>query len=227
MKNKSIILLSGGLDSITSLGLCKKEYNIKLALTFDYGQKSLDKEINASRRICEYYNLNHKIIELNWLKKILNNALVSDKYNLPPGENPSEETAKSVWIPNRNALFVNIAAAYAENYGYSHIIIGANKEEASTFPDNSQEFISRINKLFEYSTLTKPKLFAPLINYEKNDIVRVAIKHNIPLELIQSCYDNTEGHCGTCESCVRLKKALIANKAENYLEILFRNENAK
>ena len=226
MKNKSIILLSGGLDSLVSLGLAYEEYNTQLALTFDYGQKSLKPEIAAARRISEYYNLEHKIIKLDWLNSITNNALVSDNKELPDGEFPSEQSAKAVWIPNRNSLFLNIAAAFAESEEFTHIIIGANKEEAETFPDNSSEFIERINALLEYSTLQKPKIIAPLLNYDKNDIVKIAIEHSIPLEFVHSCYGKDLGHCGKCESCVRLKKALIANKADNYLNILFKEEYA-
>ena len=224
MKNKSIILLSGGLDSLVSLALSYKIYNTKLALTFDYGQKSLDAEITASRRISEYYKIEHKVIKLDWLKSIINNALVSDNMELPDGNIPSKQSAMNVWIPNRNSLFVNIAAAFAESEKYTHIIIGANKEEAETFPDNSSEFIARMNALLEYSTMLKPVLIAPLLNFNKNDIVKIAIENRVPLDLLHSCYDNGFGHCGKCESCVRLKKALTVNNADNYLKILFKEE---
>ena len=76
---KSIILLSGGLDSLVSLGLIKEEYNIQLALTFDYGQKSLQKELSASDEIAKYYNIEHKVIELEFLKNITHTSIVSDK----------------------------------------------------------------------------------------------------------------------------------------------------
>ena len=76
---KSIILLSGGLDSLVSLGLCKEEYNIELAITFDYGQKSAKSEIASSELICKFYNVQHKIIVLDWLKDITHTALVSEK----------------------------------------------------------------------------------------------------------------------------------------------------
>ena len=81
---RSIILLSGGLDSVVSLALCKEKYNVTFALTFDYGQKSAEQEIKACKKICEYYNLQHKVIKLDWLKEITHTALV-DKKNLPSG----------------------------------------------------------------------------------------------------------------------------------------------
>jgi 7-cyano-7-deazaguanine synthase len=214
---KSIILLSGGLDSLVSLGLKKEELNIELALTFDYGQKSAQDEISSSEKICKYYDITHKVIKLDFLKEITNTSLVSDK-ELPKG---IQKTSQSVWVPNRNGLFLNIAGSFADSYGYDYILIGANKEEAGTFPDNTKEFIDRINSEFEYSTKIKPKVIAPLINYDKNDIVKLAMLNNIPLELTMSCYKGGDKHCGECESCTRLKKALEFNNAHDYIKKLF------
>lgn len=219
---KSIILLSGGLDSLVSLGLTKEKLNVTLALTFDYGQKSAKKEIEASAKICEYYNVEHKIIKLDFLKEITNTALVSSK-KLPSGDELKDEvqSAKSVWVPNRNGLFLNIAGSYADSFGFENVIIGANKEEAHTFPDNSTEFIDAVNNEFEYSTIVKTKVVAPLLNYDKNDIVMLALSNSIPLELAMSCYQSGERHCGICESCVRLRHALEANNAQDLIKKIF------
>lgn len=219
---KSIILLSGGLDSLVSLGLTKEKLNVELALTFDYGQKSAQDEIKASSKICEYYNLEHKVIKLDFLKEITKTALVSSE-KLPVGKELADEnlSAKSVWVPNRNGLFLNIAGSYADSFGFDNIIIGANKEEARTFPDNSAEFIDAINTEFEHSTMVRAQVVAPLLNYDKNDIVMLALSENIPLELTMSCYKGGERHCGVCESCVRLRHALEVNNAKDYIKKLF------
>jgi len=219
---KSVILLSGGLDSLVSLGLKKEELNIELALTFDYGQKSAPKEIDASKKICEYYGINHKVIYLPWLKEITQTSLVSEN-KIPTGEELKNcaQSAKSVWVPNRNGLFLNIAASFADAQGYDYIVIGANKEEGETFPDNTQEFIDAVNSEFRFSTLKKPEIIAPLINYNKNDIVGMALSHEIPLDMVMSCYQDGAGHCGMCESCVRLGHALEFNNARNYINKIF------
>lgn len=224
---KSIILLSGGLDSLVSLGLAKEEYNIRLALTFDYGQKSVKTEVETSKKICQYYNIEHKIIKLDWLKEITQTALVSDA-DVPKitekdlnSADFAAKSAASVWVPNRNGLFLNIAAAFADSYDFDYILFGANKEEGTTFCDNTQEFIDRINAEFEFSTRKKPKVFAPLINFSKNDIVKIAVTHCVPLELTRSCYSPQEKHCGVCESCARLKRALIENNCEDLIKVLF------
>ena len=218
--SKGIILLSGGLDSLVSLGLGMQKYGISLALTFDYGQKALEQEVSTSKNICDYYKIEHKVIKLDWLKNVTHTALVEDK-ELPEGIDNPEDSTKSVWVPNRNGLFLNIAGSFADGNDYDYIIIGANKEEGQTFPDNTQEFIDRVNAEFEFSTQKHPKVVAPLINYDKNDIVKQAIEHNIPLEFVRSCYSNGKKHCGKCESCTRLKNALIANGDTHYIKELF------
>lgn len=223
--NKSIILLSGGLDSLAALGYSKNhtDYNIELGLTFDYGQKAAEQEISTSKKICKFYNIDHKVIKLDWLKEITKTALVSDS-NVPTENLHTTNSAESVWVPNRNALFLNIAASFSDSFGYNYILYGANKEEAGTFPDNTEEFRKQISKLFETSTLTHPQVIAPLINYNKDDIVRIAVEDKVPLELVRSCYNSREKHCGKCESCNYLKKALLANNCMEYIKLLFEDD---
>ena len=86
---------------------------------------------------------------------------------------------------------------------------------------NTENFIKQITKLFETSTIKHPKVIAPLINYSKDDIVRIAIEDGIPLELLRSCYSDNDKHCGSCESCHYLKRALANNNCDEYIKILF------
>ena len=219
-KLKSIVLLSGGLDSLVALGAYINEYNIKLALTFDYGQKSAIYELESTKKICNFYNIEQKIIKLDWLKDITQTSLVSED-EIPTKNLGTIHSAMQVWVPNRNALFLNIAAAYADSYDYKYIIFGANKDEGETFSDNTEMFRKMITDVFEYSTLVHPKVIAPLINCSKDDIVKIALENNVPLEFLRSCYNNTLKHCGVCESCAHLKRALLNNDAQNYIDVLF------
>ena len=224
MTNKAVILLSGGLDSLVALGYSKisNEYNVELALTFDYGQKAAIEEIKASEKICKYFGIAHKVIKLDWLKDITQTSLVADNA-VPTEDFETQKSAELVWVPNRNALFINIAACFCDSFGYQYIVYGANREEANTFPDNTEEFRSQISELFKTSTLVKPKVIAPLINYTKGDIVKIAVDNAMPLDLVMSCYNSGEGHCGTCESCHYLKKALLENNCHEYIEKLFKD----
>lgn len=225
-KDKALILLSGGLDSLVALGHTKKlaDYDTDLAITFDYGQKSAEKEIHSSKSICEHYNIQHKVIKLDWLKEITKTGLVADT-KVPESGFGTRESANEVWVPNRNALFLNIAGSFCDALGYKYIVYGANKDEGETFPDNTETFRENITELFKTSTLVHPRVLAPLINYHKDDIVRIAVEDSVPLEYVWSCYNTGDKHCGRCESCNHLKKALIANHCEKYIKLLFRDED--
>lgn len=227
MKNNAILLLSGGLDSVVSLAFLKDTYSDILALTFNYGQKSFLAEKKASEKIAKFYNIKHEVIDLDWLSKISTSALNTDNDvpNLAKSDLNSiavtQNSVKSVWVPNRNGLFVNIAACYAESFGYDSIIIGANKEEAATFKDNSIDFINAINNSLKNSTNSTVKLVAPLVELSKIDIIKKAIELNVPFEFIHSCYISNEKHCGKCESCLRLLRALEENQALDLIKIIF------
>ena len=205
MKNNSIILLSGGLDSYVSLVLASRNSNVELALIFDYGQKVFEEELEASKKIAELYNLKLDVIKLDFLKNLL--------------------LENSDWVPNRNGLFLNVAACYADKYGYSEIIIGANKEEAGRFSDNSKEFIARAGEFFEYSTQTKPKVIAPLQNMTKVEIINKGLELGIDFSFIKSCYnkktDTGLKHCGVCASCLYLKGALGECSDKNLIKTFF------
>ena len=219
---KSIILLSGGLDSVISLALFKEKYNITTAITYNYGQKSVEKEINSAKKIADYYKLQHIVIDLPWLNEISTSTLNQNK-DIPTAKTIEDisKDSKSLIVPNRNALFINIAACIAEAQDYKYIIIGANEEESHNFKDNSKKFIEAINLSLKNSTENEIEVLAPLINFNKKQIVEEGIKKNAPFNLIHSCYKDEQKHCGICESCLRLKRALQLNGREDIIEELF------
>ena len=225
--NSAVLLLSGGLDSVVSLALLKNEYRDIIALTFNYGQKSFIAEKESSEKIAKYYNLKHEIVHLDWLSNISTSALNND--NDVPMLTMSDlnsidvtlNSSKSVWVPNRNGLFVNIAACYAEALGHDSIIIGANKEEAATFKDNSIDFINAVNFSLKNSTNSLIEIVAPLVQLSKTEIIKKAIELKVPFEFIHSCYSSNEKHCGKCESCLRLLRALEENSALDIIKMIF------
>ena len=219
---KSIILLSGGLDSVISLALFKEKYNITTAITFNYGQKALKREIETSKKIADFYNLEHIIIDLPWLNEISTSTLNQNK-DIPTGNELDKITkdSKSLIVPNRNALFINIAGSIAEAKNFKYIIIGANEEESHNFKDNSKEFIKAINLSLKNSTENEVEILAPLIDFNKKQIVEEGIRSNAPFKLIHSCYKAESKHCGLCESCLRLKRALQLNNREDIIRELF------
>lgn len=227
-----IVLLSGGLDSTVSLALYLEKDPVSLALTFDYGQRAGAKEIMAARKITEHYDIPHQVISLPFLEAETHSALVNRSHELPTlnlsalddiaGE--AQRSALQVWVPNRNGLFLNIAAVFAENLGENATIItGFNREEAATFPDNSREFMQAMNNSLKYSTQNQVTVDSPTAALSKAEIVREALRLGVPFEKLWSCYEDEEQPCGRCESCLRMKRALLSNNAVELAAKLFKS----
>ena len=218
MNKKGLILLSGGLDSLVSLDIAKKNCDINLALTFNYGQKAFEEEKQASKEIAKYYNIEHKIIDLPFLKDITQNALTEEN-------NTNFNDFREIWIPNRNGLFLNIAACFCDKYNYDFIVIGVNKKEAEHFSDNSVNFIESTQNFFKFSTQQQPKVLAPCQTYDKIEIINYAINNSLPLDLLKSCYDSQKNtgkkHCKKCMSCKLLYEAIKKSNKPELTEELF------
>jgi len=214
---KTVALLSGGLDSVVNLKKASDETDVLLALTFNYGQRSAAKEVEASAGVAGLLEVPHKVVDLPWLAEITQTALVDVSKAIPSpdpssldDESAGKRNAASVWVPNRNAVFTAVGAAYAESYGAHAVVAGFNAEEGRVFPDNSIEFISAVNRVLSLSTLNRCKILSFTSSMEKADIVRLGLDSGAPLEKIWSCYRGGEEHCGACESCRRLERALRA-----------------
>ena len=213
-KAKAISVLSGGLDSAVATAIYAEDYDIT-AITFDYGQQSLERELESAKALCDRYNMKHEVIQLPWLAKISNSSLTSDE-DIPDveldeldDEVKALENSKSVWVPARNTVFCSIALAYAESLQAEIIIVGWDYEEAVTFPDNSKEYLESFNKTIEYGSFDDISIKAPLIDMDKEDIVLKGDEVNVPMELSYSCYKGSSVHCGVCESCQRRKRAFM------------------
>ena len=211
---KSIVLLSGGLDSVINFKKAFDESDLAFILTFDYSQAAKNNEIEAAKLISQKFNVKLELVKLDFLDK-LNENLKNNILNFNTLKFDDKEyllqTARSVWIPNRNALFINIAASFAEKYKIDYIITGFNKEEGKSFPDNTKKFLVKVNKCLEFSTIFHPRVKCYTIDMTKNEIVRLGIKIKAPFEYIWSCYRGGSKMCGKCESCQRLKRALKMN----------------
>lgn len=220
---KAVVLLSGGLDSTVSLAVAREKFSIELAVFFDYGQKAFKKEMESVICICDYYKIPFRKIRLEWLEEVCSSALVNTDENLPEytleGLDSDiavlHKSARAVWVPNRNGVMLNIAASIAEAISCNTIIFGANSEEAKTFPDNSADYVNALNKALSFSTANSVKVFVPLVDKDKSEIVTIALKYKAPLDLVWSCYLSKEKLCGKCESCVRFKNALFNNNLQD------------
>ncbi len=213
---KSIVLLSGGLDSSVALAQALRETDVVLCLTFDYGQKSAAKEKKAAAALAANYKINHRVLELSFLKEITTSALVGEEGIPEPRLSDLNDPAKSgasaalVWVPNRNGLFVNIAASFAEAYQCDIIVTGFNREEAVTFSDNSRDYVNAANLAMSFSTLRRVRLVSYTQQLDKVEIVKLGLALGLPFQYVWSCYRGEDKMCGRCESCMRLRRAAEA-----------------
>lgn len=214
MIEKAVVLLSAGLDSSVNFLAALREHEVVLALTFNYGQKAASQEIAKSKKLAKLNGIPHQVINLLWLKDLGTSGLTQTKGIIPTGRQVSignmkvsGQSAKAVWIPNRNGVFLNIAASFAESLKAKYIIPGFNAEEAATFPDNSFDFIRATRKSFSFSTANKVEIKCYTINMEKPDIAKLGMDLQLPFADIWPCYQNLKSWCGQCESCQRAKRA--------------------
>lgn len=213
----SVALLSSGLDSTVNLYEAREKSEVRLALTFDYGQRAATREIARARELTSRLQIPHKVIELPWFRDFTTTSLVDRSQDVPTANvqidnlTTSFETAKAVWVPNRNGIFLNIGAAFAESLGAKWLVPGFNAEEAATFPDNSQAYLEVATKALGFSTGNHVEVKCFTTTMDKTQIVARGKELGVPFELLWPCYFGEERPCGKCESCRRFQRALQAN----------------
>lgn len=212
----SVVLLSGGLDSTVAATLARAAGGLAQCLTMDYGQRAADREIAASRAIARALDAPHRVIRLDFLGGLTATALVHrgealpslDDDELDDVEGAARASMRRVWVPNRNGLFLGIAAAFAEAMHAAQVVVGFNREEAATFPDNSAAFLDASSAALSLSTLSGVRVASPTLEMDKAQIVAAGYEAGAPMQEIWSCYESGPEHCGACESCRRLLRAL-------------------
>ncbi len=216
---KAVVLLSGGLDSTTTLAIAINDGYDVYPITFRYGQRH-NREIESAKRICEYYNLKLKIVDIN-LREIGGSAL-TDNIDVPKNRS-LEEISREIpvtYVPARNTIFLSIALGYAEVIDADRIYIGVNALDYSGYPDCRPEYIDEFNRLSKLATKKgvegkQIEIVAPLIHMTKGEIIKKGMELNVPYELTWSCYEGGEKPCGKCDSCLlRLKGFMEAGERD-------------
>jgi len=201
---KSVVLLSGGLDSALNLALAARYRAPVLALTFDYGQRAARPEVKAARSFAAFYGVDHRVLSLPWFREFVPRAMARPGATLPSRPGATE----AIWVPNRNGVFVAVGAAVAEAVGARALVAGFNADEAADFPDNSPAFVAASNRSLRFSTRGRVRLVSYTLKYGKAAIVTKALARGVPLELIYPCYAEGPRPCGRCVSCRRTMAAL-------------------
>lgn len=203
--NKAICILSGGLDSATTLGIAMSENDEVIALHFDYNQRTMDKEKECFLKLCKHYDIKGEIIDANFIAQIGANSLTDTSMQIKKSDTfIKSDEVPNTYVPFRNGVFLSIAGALAEKEKANAIYIGVVWEDSSGYPDCKIEFINAANEFIKQgsSYLNELKIKAPLINLKKDEIIQKAISLKVPLEHTWSCYESNDKACGKCESCL-------------------------
>lgn len=210
-ENRAVALVSGGLDSVVSLAMAKERLDVRLVLFCNYGQRALQNERGAVLGVVSYYGLPFREVDVEWLRELSPKGMRRwGDAGGAAGDMESLTALDAVWIPNRNGVFLNVAAAYAESYGCGTVVTGFNREEAVEFPDNGREFVDAVNRSFEYSTRNGVRVASFTLGLTKREILLEGHRLRAPLSVIWSCYRGGETMCGECASCKRLRSAIDA-----------------
>ncbi len=219
---QAIACLSGGLDSSVAMAMAiSTGWSVLRAVTFNYGQRAHDREKTAAQKISAHYGVPHQVIPLPWFTEMnKGGGLLNPHKELPHPKSSdlseakfSQNSAKAVWVPNRNGVMIEITAGIAEDLGAEVVLMGFNREEAATFPDNSKAYLEAVNRALSFSTANGVTVLSPTVPLDKIEIVSEAKRLGLPLNLLWSCYEGERQMCGVCESCMRLKRALHAHGA--------------
>ncbi len=198
---KCVVLLSGGIDSSTTLFYVKKKGFNPQCLIFDYGQRHR-KEINYAKKIASYLKVRYYIVKISLPWK---GSSLLDR-NLPLIVKKTKNTIPSTYVPARNLIFLSFAVSFAEAISAKYVFYGANQIDFSGYPDCREEFINKLQKTVDVGTkysIEGKKIFikAPLLNLSKEQIIKLALKLKVPLDLTWSCYKGDKKPCGLCDSC--------------------------
>lgn len=215
MKKNSVIIVSGGMDSITLLYDHKDE--IALGISFDYGSNHNAREIPFAKMHCERLGIRHITINLDFMRQYFKSSLLEGADAIPEGHYASENM-KSTVVPFRNGIMLSIAIGIAESNGLDQVFIANHGGDHTIYPDCRPEFISAIDSAATAGTFNNVHVEAPYTAITKSDIARIGKRIGIDYTETWSCYKGGEKHCGKCGTCVERKEALAEAGIEDNTE---------
>jgi len=220
MKNLAVILLSGGMDSATALGIAASKGYRLAPIHFDYGQRNRLKERQAFDNLTKFYNTEKTlVVPMDFLKTIGGSALTDE--SIPVQQRmPSENEIPSTYVPFRNGIMLSLAAAYAEIIGAKAIFTGFVEEDSSGYPDCREIFVDAMNKAVNLGRRPESsvEIIAPFLHLRKSEIVQLGTKLGVPYQFTWSCYLGGKKQCGKCPACRLRRKAFAESGIEDPVE---------
>ena len=205
IEKDSIIVLSGGMDSVTLLYEYKER--IALAVTFDYGSDHNRREAECARLHCSRLGIRHIIIPLGFMGEYFKSSLLEGADAIPEG-NYDDENMRSTVVPFRNGIMLSVACGLAESYGLKHVMIANHYGDHAIYPDCRAGFIDAMSEAMRNGTYDGITIIAPYTSVSKTEIALHGKRLGIDYSETYSCYKGGEKHCGKCGTCRERIEAL-------------------
>lgn len=206
MTKDSLIVLSGGMDSVSLLYVRRE--TIALAVTFDYGSNHAGREIAMARENCRRLGIEHLVIPLDFMAKYFKSALLEGADAIPDADYATENMTATV-VPFRNGIMLSIAAGIAESRGLKRVLIANHSGDHTIYPDCRPGFISAMSEATRRGTYPGIVVDAPFTNLTKAEIARQGSAAGADFSLTYSCYKGGEHHCGKCATCRERRQAFV------------------
>lgn len=206
MEKDSIIILSGGMDSVTLMHYRKDR--IALAVSFDYGSNHNAREIACASEQCRILGIEHIVIPLSFMSRYFKSSLLEGAESIPEGHY-EDENMKSTVVPFRNGIMLSVACGLAESRGLKHVMMANHGGDHAIYPDCRPEFVKAMSDAMKYGTYDGVTIEADFTDVTKADIARLGNSLGVDYSLTYSCYKGGEKHCGKCGTCVERKESFV------------------
>ena len=205
---KVVVLLSGGLDSVTVLHHMVATEKVVAALSFDYGAKHNSRELPCAADQCRSLRIPNRIVSLNFMADAFKSDLLKSGGKIPDGHYEEGSMKKTV-VPFRNGIFLSMGTGFAESLGADAVAIAAHAGDHTIYPDCREDFLNPMAQAMESGTYARIKLLRPFLSMDKTAIVRRGTELKVDYARTWSCYKGGLLHCGTCGTCIERREAFL------------------
>lgn len=218
---KTVLICSGGLDSVTLAYKIASEHELLALISFNYGQRHV-KELDYAAQCADHFGIPHHIIDMAPIGKLLSGSALTDNLDVPDGHY-AEDSMKITVVPNRNAIMLSIAYGIATSMKADAVAAAFHGGDHFIYPDCRPEFAHSFETMQNHALdgYADIKLYTPYINATKADIAKDAVQYSVPLDQTWSCYKGGDIHCGRCGTCVERLEAFAlagANDTTQYAD---------
>lgn len=207
-QRQSVVLLSGGMDSVTALYHAAQTGGVAAAVSFDYGSKHNPREIPYAAWHCRRLGIAHEVIDLGFMNRLFNSALLQSGGAIPEGHY-EEQTMQQTVVPFRNGIMLSIAAGYAESLGAGALVIAAHAGDHAIYPDCRAAFLESMAAAVRLGTYAEVEILRPFVALSKAQIAARGAELGVDFAQTWSCYKGGARHCGACGTCVERREAFL------------------